>query len=192
MKKFVYSFVLSLLVLNAAAQGVPTTAVCQDTHYDCAVYINEERPSAREGEEPSICSVWWKNLTTGECIFVCQTNPKAEAHWAEMQGRRASAVEVPVTDVPVADTAFIAPGNGRLLIVEGCPDGRNIWSYLIDLDTNIFRQLPSTEGVVRIDYDNNEIILSSYAYDEEGRYSFHNAYTPSGQYLRTVVEKERE
>lgn len=191
MKHFLSLYVLSLMVLKAAAQGIPATAVCQDTHYDCAVYINQERPSANEGEVPAVNSVWWKNLATGEVIFVCQTNPNAAAHWAEMQGREAAAVEVPVTDIIAADQAKIAPGNGRQLIIEGCPDGRNLWTYVFDLDTNIVRQFPSTEGVVGIDYDKQELILSSYAYDDEGRYSYLNAYTPSGQFLRNVVAKER-
>ena len=192
MKRFLYTMIMLLCVVIASAQDGPTTAVCQDTHYDCAVYIDEERPSANEGEVPGIYSVWWKSLTTGEKVFVCQTNPNAEAHWAEMRGKEASAVEVPVTDIAAADKAMIAPGNGRQLIVEGCPDGRNIWTYLIDLDTNVARQLPSTEGVVKIDYDNAELILSAYGYDDEGRYSYLNAYTPTGQFLRCVAEKVRE
>lgn len=192
MKHFLSLYVLSLMVLKAAAQGIPATAVCQDTHYDCAAYINQERPSANEGEVPAVNSVWWKNLATGEVIFVCQTNPNAAAHWAEMQGREAAAVEVPVTDIIAADQAKIAPGNGRQLIIEGCPDGRNLWTYVFDLDTNIVRQFPSTEGVVSIDYDKGELILSSYAYDDEGRYSYLNAYTPAGQFLRNVAEKVQE
>ena len=118
MKRILYTFILLLGLLNAAAQGIPATAVCQDTHYDCAVYINQERPSANEGEVPAVNSVWWKNLATGELIFVCQTNPNAAAHWAEMQGREAAAVEVPVTDIIAADQAKIAPGNGRQLIID--------------------------------------------------------------------------
>lgn len=192
MKHFLSLYVLSLMVLKAAAQGIPATAVCHDTHYDCAVYINQERPSANEGEVPAVNSVWWKNLATGEVIFVCQTNPNAAAHWTEMQGREAAAVEVPVTDIIAADQAKIAPGNGRQLIIEGCPDGRNLWTYVFDLDTNIVRQFPSTEGVVSIDYDKGELILSSYAYDDEGRYSYLNAYTPAGQFLRNVAEKVQE
>ena len=192
MKRILYTIVLLLGLLNAAAQGIPATAVCHDTHYDCAVYINQERPSANEGEEPAVNSVWWKNLATGEVIFVCQTNPNAAAHWDEMKGREAAAVEVPVTDIVAADQAKIAPGNGRQLIIEGCPDGRNLWSYVFNLETNTVRQLPSTEGVVGIDYDKQELILSSYAYDDEGRYSYLNAYTPAGQFLRNVVAKERE
>lgn len=192
MKRILYTFILLLGLLNAAAQGIPATAVCQDTHYDCAVYINQERPSANEGEVPAVNSVWWKNLATGEVIFVCQTNPNAAAHWAEMQGREAAAVEVPVTDIIAADQAKIAPGNGRQLIIEGCPDGRNLWTYVFDLDTNIVRQLPSTEGVVGIDYDKGELILSAYGYDDDGRYSFLNAYTPAGQFLRCVADKVRD
>ena len=48
--------IMLLCVVIASAQDGPTTAVCQDTHYDCAVYIDEERPSGNEGEVPGIYS----------------------------------------------------------------------------------------------------------------------------------------
>ena len=64
MKRILYTMIMLLCVVIASAQDSPTTAVCQDTHYDCAVYIDEERPSVNEGEVPGIYNVWWKNLTT--------------------------------------------------------------------------------------------------------------------------------
>ena len=43
--------------------------------------------------------------------------------------------------------------------MEGCPDGRNIWTYIIDPYTGTAKQLPSSEGVISFDSDKREIIL---------------------------------
>ena len=53
-------------------------------------------------------------------------------------------------------------------------------------------QLPSTEGVVSLDWEKKEIIAASYGYDDDGRYSVNKAYSLDGKFLRRVGEKERE
>ena len=52
--------------------------------------------------------------------------------------------------------------------------------------------MPSTEGVVSLDWEKKEIIAASYGYDDEGRYSVNKAYSLDGKFLRRVGEKERE
>ena len=54
------------------------------------------------------------------------------------------------------------------------------------------RQLPSTEGIMKLDWEYKEIIASSYGYDDEGRYSVQKAYSLDGTFLRQVGDKERE
>jgi len=104
----------------------------------------------------------------------------------------ASAIDVPITQIAAADKAMLAPGDVSKVIVEGCPDGRNIWTYIIDPDKGTAKQLPSSEGVLSLDWENKEIIAASYGYDDEGRYSLKKAYSLDGRFLRIVGEKERE
>ena len=78
------------------------------------------------------------------------------------------------------------------IIVEGCPDGRNIWTYIIDPYTGTAKQLPSSEGVISFDSDKREIIAASYGYDLDGRYTVNKAYSVEGKFLRIVGDKERE
>ena len=54
------------------------------------------------------------------------------------------------------------------------------------------KEMPSSEGVLSLDWENKEIIAASYGYDDEGRYSFKKAYSLDGRFLRIVGEKERE
>ena len=109
-----------------------------------------------------------------------------------MSGNEADGVSVSLTQIAAADKAMIAPGDVSKVIAEGCPDGRNIWTYIIDPYYGTAIQLPSTEGMVSLDWEKKEIIAASYGYDDDGRYSVNKAYSLDGKFLRRVGEKERE
>lgn len=172
---------------------MPKTAIRQpNAFFHHAVYINVDRPSANEGEVEAICSVWLADEKAGTVIKVCVTNPMAELQWERMNGKDADAVDVPITQIAAADRAYLLPGDASKVIVEGCPDSRNIWTYIIDPYTQTARQLPSTEGVVSLDWEKKEIVAASYGYDEDGRYSVKKVYSVDGRFLRREGEKERE
>lgn len=179
-------------LLNIEDQ-MPETAVRQpDAHFHYAVYINEEKPASGEGEMDAVKSVWLCNERSGTVIKVCETNPMAEALWSKMADEDANAVDVPFSQIAAADKAMIAPGDVNKVIVEGCPDGRNIWTYIIDPYIATAKQLPSSEGVVALDWEKKEITAASYGYDEGGRYSVKKVYSIDGKFLRVVGDKERE
>lgn len=172
---------------------MPKTAVRQqNAHFQYAVYINVDKLASGEGEMDDVRSVWLADERTGTVIKVCVTNPMAEAQWSKMSGKVADGVSVPLTQIAAADKAMIVPGDVSKVIVEGCPDGRNIWTYIIDPYQGTAIQLPSTEGVVRLDWEKKEIIAASYGYDDDGRYSVNKVYSPDGKFLRRIGEKERE
>ena len=135
--------------------------------------------------------MWLADEKAGTVIKVCVTNPMAELQWERMKGRDADAVDVPITQIAAADKAYLLPGDVSKVIVEGCPDSRNIWTYIIDPYTQTAKQLPSTEGVVNLDWEKKEIIAASYGYDDDGRYTVNKAYSVDGKFLRRG-EKERE
>ena len=172
---------------------MPKTTVRQpDAHFQHAVYVNIDKPASGEGEMDAVYSVWLADERSGTVIKVCVTNPMAEAQWQKMNGKDADAVDVPLTQIASAEKAYIAPGDVSKVIVEGCPDGRNMWTYIIDPYKGTAKQLPSTEGVVTLEWEKKEIIASSYGYDDDGRYSVKKAYSLEGKFLRTVGNKERE
>ena len=172
---------------------MPKTAVRQeDAHFQYAVYVNVDKPASGEGEMDDVKSVWLANERSGTVIKVCVTNPKAEALWNKMSGKDADGVSVALTQIAAADKAMIAPGDVNKVIVEGCPDGRNIWTYIIDPYQGTAIQLPSTEGVMSLDWEKKEIVAASYGYDDDGRYSVNKAYSLDGKFLREVGGKVRE
>ena len=172
---------------------MPKTAVRQENaHLQYAVYVNVDKPASGEGEMDAVRSVWLADERTGTVIKVCVTNPMAEVQWSKMSSKDADGVSVALTQIAAADKAMIAPGDVSKVIVEGCPDGRNIWTYIIDPYQGTAIQLPSTEGVVSLDWEKKEIIAASYGYDDDGRYTVNKAYSLDGKFFRMVGGKERE
>ena len=172
---------------------MPKTAVRQENaHFQYAVYVNVDKPASGEGEMDAVRSVWLADERTGTVIKVCVTNPMAEVQWSKMSSKDADGVSVALTQIAAADKAMIAPGDVSKVIVEGCPDGRNIWTYIIDPYQGTAIQLPSTEGVVSLDWEKKEIVAASYGYDDDGRYTVNKAYSLDGKFLRMVGGKERE
>ena len=164
---------------------MPKTAVRQENaHFQYAVYVNVDKPASGEGEMDDVRSVWLANERSGTVIKVCVTNPKAEAQWSKMSGNEADGVSVALTQIAAADKAMIAPGDVSKVIAEGCPDGRNIWTYIIDPYYGT--------AIQSLDWEKKEIIAASYGYDDDGRYSVNKAYSLDGKFLRRVGEKERE
>ena len=171
---------------------IPETAVLQDSNSQYALYVNlEQEPS--EDDFEGTYSVWLADTQAGTAIKVLTTDPSISAPWEQMDKADSDAVEVPMNLIGAASAAHLLASDGSKIIVEGCPDARNIWSYIIDLKTKTAKQLPSTEGVQLIDYEKQEIIASLYDYyPEGGRYSYSNAYSFDGKYLRQDSEPEAE
>lgn len=192
MKKFLFAtfLILGCTVSFAQNSQLPNTAECKARQEPFAIFVNvEEAP--QDVDYTDVWSVWLVNESAGTVRKICQTNPYAKARWADMRGENANAVDVSINDIAAADKAMFAPGDVAKIIVEGCPDSRNIWTYIIDTTNLTAKQLPSTEGVVAI--ENGEIIAASYGYySEGGRYTYNCAYDDNGQFLRVASEKMPE
>lgn len=167
---------------------MPKSAKQMDSYFQYAVYVNKEQPANGE----AVYFVWLAEERTGTVQKLCVTNPQAEAQWQRMKGPNANGVTVPLSQIASAERAWIAPGDVSKVIVEGCPDGRNIWTYIIDSDSHTAIQLPSTEGVQHLEWEKKEIVTASYGYDNEGRYSYQQVFSLDGKFLRRTGEIERE
>ncbi|MBP5507687.1 MAG: hypothetical protein J6Y23_07580 [Prevotella sp.] len=171
---------------------MPSTAKRLNNHFQYAVYTNEERVM-EDFDDAIVYSIWLADERTGTVRKICETNPKAEAQWEKMSDEQADGVAVALDQIASAEKAWIAPGDVSKVVVQGCPDGRNEWTYIIDTDAKTAIQLPSTEGVASLDWEKKEIIVASYGYHSEGgRYTFLSAYDNNGKFLRMVGDKSDE
>ena len=170
---------------------LPQTAQLQAKQGNYELYVNVEQ-EPNEDEITGIYSVWLADRGKNVVRRILLTNPTAAAVWEEMSEKNGG-VEVPMHLIAAAERAMFASKDCKKIVVEGCPDARNIWTYIIDLDTHTAMQLPGTEGVQDINLDKGEIILASYGYYHEGgRYTYQKAYSLDGKYLRQTSDPEPE
>ena len=171
---------------------LPASAEEQDRIFNHVLYVNVEKEPNEEDSE-GIYSVWVADERWDKLRRVLTTNPTAVAPWEQMSGKKANGVEVPMHLIAAASSAQYASEDLSKIVVEGCPDGRNIWTYIIDLNKRTAIQLPSTEGVQEIDLEKGEIIAASYGYyPEGGRYTVNKAYSLEGKFLRQVSDPQPE
>lgn len=169
---------------------LPKTAVMQERLSNFVLYVNEET-KPNEDETAGCYTVWLADERSDKLFRVLLTNPTAAAPWEELQQKKGG-VEVPMHLIGTASSAKFASKDGSKIVVEGCPDARNIWTYIIDLEKHTAIQLPSTEGVQEIDVNKGEIIVASYGYypaPDYGRYTYNEAYSLNGKFLRQTSEK---
>lgn len=173
---------------------LPSTAEEKDRASQYVLYVNEDE-SPNEDGDPGVYSVWVADEKAGTQQKVLTTNPSAEPEWNKMSQKDADGVAVSLQRIGAASSAKFASKDGRKIIVEGCPDSRNVWTYIVDLDKNTAIQLPSTEGVQSVDMDKGEVIAASYGYypaPDYGRYTLTKAYSLDGKFLRQASEPEPE
>ena len=172
--------------------SLPPSAEKTDSHFQYAVYVNKESLGDEQSGMEGVYTVWLVDERWGKAVMACRTNPTAPTQWERMKGDDPDAVDVPLHLIASASETWLAPGDVSKVIVQGCPDGRNVWTYIIDPYNHTAKQLPSTEGVVDRNWEKKEITVASYGYDDNGRYSFKRVYSLDGKFLRRTGEIERE
>ena len=170
---------------TVSISNMPKGAVQSDELEGKSVYIQTT------GVDGDVQIVWLANSRTGKLTKVCQTNPQTAVQWERMNQPMSNGVSVKLSQIAKAEKAYIAPGDGSKVIVEGCPDARNVWTYVIDTKRHSAIQLPSTEGVADINHDTGLLTLGFYGYDDEGRYSYQKVFTVDGKFVRQLPGKSR-
>ena len=174
-------------VSQELSQTLPDGAVKADEANGLFVFTKLLQKGS-EDDPVDIRSLWLYERKTGRVDSLLTTNPFAEQRWAEMSD---GPVEVALTQIAAADKVCFVPGHPQLLLVEGCPDARNIWTYVVDLEKKTARQFPSTEGLIAFSASGDTLQLGAYRYHEEGgRYSVVRTYTLSGQLIKEEESEE--
>ena len=141
--------------------------------------------AASEDDPATIKTLLLYDRNSGRVDSLLTTNPFAELRWEDMNG---CPVGVALSQIAAADKVMFVPAHPRLLLVEGCPEARNVWTYIIDLEAKTARQFPSTEGILSFSASGDTLVLGAYRYHEEGgRYSVARTYTLEGQLVREDV-----
>lgn len=168
--------------------SLPATATLADQNGDFQLFLNVEE-AASEDAVAQVTSVWLVNKKTGVVRKLLVSNPDADLQWEKMKDN--NAITVPIEQVAAADKACFVPGDEGVILVEGCPEARNIWTYFIDVNRMTAKQFPSTEGLIRFDENNRLVVLGSYRYhDEGGRYSVEKTFSYDGVFQSEVIGED--
>lgn len=163
-------------------QEMPEEAVLKYENSEAALYINQDVEGS-ESRQPQY-SVWLKDKKSGEVKLLFTTNNDAESKWSQMKhgnGTKVTNEEIAAGD---CDKCQLIPWDKNKVYVEGCPDSRNVWSYIYDIPTKTAILLPSTQGILSIDATKRVFHMSLYRYHPEGgRYSVERLYDVDGKYL---------
>ena len=166
---------------QAPLRLLPKGAVMEDKVNSLYVYTKLYR-AASEDDPAAVKSIWLFDQMSGRVDSLLTTDFNAESRWLDMNGKP---VEVPLTQIAAADRVCFVPGHPQLLLVEGCPDARNVWTYIVDLESMTARQFPSTEGLISFSAAGDTLVLGAYRYHEEGgRYSVARTFTLAGQLVQ--------
>ena len=161
-------------------EGLPEDAELKDENGEMQVYLSPEVFVEVTDDE---WSIWLKDKESGEVTFVLTTNSNAEPRWNMMTDGNAIPVSPNMIAVGDCYNCLFIPWDPDKIFIEGCPDGRNVWSYIINVKTMETIQLPTNEGLVSIDPEGRKIHMSNSMYHQEGgRYSIERVYTEDGKF----------
>ena len=158
---------------------LPEEAELKDEDNDRELYVNVDGVGSENGQ----WSVWMRDKITGIVTYLFATENTAAPRWSEMQD--GNGIRVSMDEIAAGNcyTTLFIPWDSDKIFVEGCPDDRNVWSYIIDMNTKEAIQLPTNEGLIAIDPGKREIHMSHYLYHPEGgRYSVERVYTLDGKF----------
>lgn len=158
---------------------LPEEAELKDEDNDRELYVNVDGVGSENGQ----WSVWMRDKITGIVTYLFASENTAEPRWSEMQD--GNGIKVSIDEIAAGNcyTTLFIPWDSDKIFVEGCPDDRNVWSYIIDINTKEAIQLPTNEGLIAIDPEKREIHMSNYLYHPEGgRYSVERVYTLDGKF----------
>lgn len=188
LKTALAALLLWTVLPSMAQNSLPSTAKLADDNGFQQIYLNYETAPDDDEDIAPTTSVWICDKRQRTTKRLLTTNPDAQGAWDRMQNH--NAVTIPMTQIAIAVKARFVTGDNKI-IVEGCPDARNIYSYLIDLEQNTALQLPSNSGFVGFcGEDETYIVMQSYRYNPDievgGRFPVLSVYDTHGKFIKEL------
>ena len=144
--------------------------------------------SAKDEYDIPEVAIWIKNKTTKQETKLYQT-VRSDGHcWYMGDGNKF--YPVPIDSIFVTSSVSIYNDDPLQLIVEGCPDMRNEFSYFIDVPSRKAWYVPSNQGYIGKTSEEGYMIFQSYRYvsdpDIAGRYTFLQLFDNKGNLVDSL------
>lgn len=166
-------------------KGIPATSKLADEDVEMAVYLNVEEKGG-DIYESDVTSVWVYMKETDQAKKLLTTT-KDNGEWESID---AKAKVVKPSSIHAVDEVKIPPYADNKLLIQGCPDNRHVFSYLVDLKSNEFLLLPTTQGVLGFTSEEGYLVAQSYQYRDDpevaGRFTVISILNDKGKVLKTI------
>ena len=183
---------MGLPLLDSLYQvGLPRTARMTDKSEEFAIFLNEDK-KAEYDEDAFIVSLYVYNYKTRQLTKLLTTTEPEGYKWYNPAGENAS--KCLLTDIHSIYYARLFP-YAKKLLVTGCFDSRNEFSYIIDLDDKSAMLLPTNSGFIGFTSEEGYAVMQSYAYnsglDENGepkggRHTVLSVFDGNGTLIRSM------
>lgn len=177
--------------------GLPRTARMTDKSEEFAIFLNDDK-KAEFDEDAFIVSLYVYNYKTRKLTKLLTTTEPEDYKWYNPAGENAS--KCLLTDIHSIYYARLFPYAEKLL-VTGCFDSRNEFSYIIDLNDKSAMLLPTNHGFLGFTSEEGYVVMLSYAYntglDEEGepkggRHTVISVFDENGKFIRSLDLERNE
>lgn len=144
--------------------------------------------SAKDEYDIPEVAIWIKNKKTEEETKLYQTIRPNWHCWYMGDGNNFYSVSI--DSILVTSRVSIYNDDPLQLIVEGCPDMRNEFSYFIDVSRRKAWYIPANQGYVGHTSEERYMIFQSYRYvsdpDIAGRYTFLQLFDETGNMVDSL------
>lgn len=155
---------------------------------DSIEILREVVDSAKDEYDVAEVALWLRNKNTGDETKILQTVRPDWHCWYMSDGTEF--YPVPFDSLLVASRVYIYNLEPLQLIVEGCPDCRNEFSYFIDVPSRKAWYVPANQGYVGKTSEEGYMIFQSYRYvsdpDIAGRYTFLQLFDETGDMVDSL------
>lgn len=132
-------------------------------------------------------TLWMEKKSSGEKTEILRTVRPDWHCWYIADG--SEFVEVPIDSILALSRAYIWNENPLQIIVEGCPDARNEFSYFIDVPSRKAYWIPANSGFIG-GTEEGYMIFRSYRYvsdpDIAGIYTFLQVFNKDGEMVDSL------
>lgn len=166
---------------------------------DSVEILCEVIDSAKDEFDVDVVAVWSRDLKSGEMNKIFQTVRMREYFgWYMPDGNKF--IPVSIDSIPCAQVFNCREFNNSQIIVSGCPDMRNTYSFLVDISKRKAWFVPSNFGFLGETSEEGFLIFKSYRYNPSdndtivygGRHSFLQVFNDAGEMIDSLsFEKYR-
>lgn len=182
-RNLIIGFASGICLVSCLHTDIPKSAYVAAENENVVVFLNHDDDS----EIPQV-SLWLRYKKNHKEKKLLLTHPHAKRDWQTYEG----IVRIPVDSIAtISKVTIISCGDEPImLLVEGCPDYRNVESFIVSETSRDAICLPTANGLLGITEEESLLIMESYEYYEEGgRYSKIDAFDRDGNLISSMSPK---